>query len=151
METLPPFPCACATTRRLSRLLTQLYDSHLRASGIEAPQYNLLSIVQHKPGANQATLGAIMASDKTTISRNLRLLEQKGWIAATPSADRRERGFSLTAAGHQLLASAHPHWQAAQSAFQAALTPAEWKSMWAILGKITQVAHQLAADPSSAS
>lgn len=146
METLPPFPCACATTRRLSRLLTQLYDGHLRPIGIEAPQYNLLSVVGHKPGVNQATLGAIMASDKTTISRNLRLMEQKGWIAATPSADRRERGFSLTAAGQQLLASAHPHWQAAQSEFQATLTPAEWASMWAILRKVTTAAHRMTAD-----
>jgi DNA-binding MarR family transcriptional regulator len=74
----PDLPCPCATARRMARLLTQLYDSHLRSAQIEASQFTLLSVLDGMPACNQQTLGRMMGFDKTTLSRNLKRLEQRG-------------------------------------------------------------------------
>jgi hypothetical protein len=43
---LDALPCACATIRRASRAVTQLYDQWLRAHGIEGPQFVLLTMLE---------------------------------------------------------------------------------------------------------
>ena len=71
---LVDFPCACATARRAARALTQLYDGHLRASEIEATQFSLLALLSSLGPCHQAVIGERFALDKTTLSRNLKLL-----------------------------------------------------------------------------
>jgi len=141
---LPDIACACATVRRLSRLLTQLYDDHLRPSGVEAPQMVLLGTLAALPGLSQAALGARLALDKTTLSRNLRLMEANGWIEPAPVKDRRQKGFRLTAPGQDRLAAAKPLWAAAQAQFESSMSQDEWQEMFTVLRRATDSAHSAA-------
>jgi DNA-binding MarR family transcriptional regulator len=52
--------------------------------------------------------------DRTTLTRNFKVLEKEGWIRIEPGADRRTRYIALTDAGEAKFAKASPHWQAAQ-------------------------------------
>src|ERR1700679_316234 len=113
--------CACVAIRRTSRVITQLYEEEPREH-LAMPQFGLLSVIENRPGCNQATLARELDFDKTTLSRNLKLMERKGWIAHVPSNDQRERGYHVTAGGSKLLKAARPGWKRAQERLRSALT-----------------------------
>jgi DNA-binding MarR family transcriptional regulator len=137
-------PCACATIRRASRVVTQLYDGWLRAHGIEGPQFALLAMLERLGECNQATLGQRFDLDKTTLSRNVRLLRQKGWIAALPGRDARERRIRLTTAGRRRLARARPAWREAQRHLRSSLRTLDWDTMLTVLNDVTRAARHAA-------
>ena len=135
------FPCACATARRAARAVTQLYDSHLRASEIEAPQFALLSALNALAPCSQAAIGRRFALDKTTLSRNLKLLKQRGWIETAGAEDGRERRYVLSALGRRRLSAARPAWRRAQDQLRTSMTGKEWDVMWRTFRVITDAAH----------
>jgi DNA-binding MarR family transcriptional regulator len=116
--------------RRAARLVTQLYDDELRGQ-MEASQFALLSAVDQAAGTNQSSLARALGLDKTTISRNLRLIEKNGWIT-------RDDGLRLTAYGRERLASARPHWHRAQERLRSAMSAEQWTAMRAVLGDLTE-------------
>jgi len=140
---VPNLPCACATTRHAARALTQLYDSRLRGCGIEAPQFSLLMMLDQIGPANPIDIGRRISMDKTTVSRNLRLLERYGWIESTIGTDRRVRQFALTAAGRERLAAALPAWNKVQAQLRAAVAPEAWDMMFRVSRLVAQAAHDL--------
>jgi DNA-binding MarR family transcriptional regulator len=135
-------PCACATIRRASRAVTQLYDQWLRVHGIEAPQFALLAVLERLGEANQKTMGQRFDLDKTTLSRNLKLLKQKGWIETVPGGDGRERRVRLTTSGRRQLAVARPTWKKAQAQMRAALSEHDWETTLHVLNAITDAARR---------
>ena len=140
--TEPSWPCACATARHVARTLTQFYDAVLRAAGLEAPQFALLQTLAKGGPQTQAALGRRYALDKTTVSRNLRWLEQRGWVAPTAGADRRERRFALTAAGRRRVAAAQPKWRGAQERLRGQMSDAEWAAMFRAFRSVVAAADR---------
>jgi DNA-binding MarR family transcriptional regulator len=122
--------CACASARRAARTVTQMYDSHLVGSGMEATQFALLSLIDRLGPSSQAAIGEAFAMDKTTVSRNVTLLRKKGWIEESPSSDRRHRAFVLSAGGRKSLAAAKPAWRRAQQRLRSTMTAQEWDAMF---------------------
>ena len=109
--------CALASTRRAARLLTQLYDSHLAEYGIEAGQFALLMMVDAMAERGQAGIAQALGMDKTTLSRNLKVLRKRGWVESEADAgDARRRELSLTGEGRAVLTKARPGWRRAQEA-----------------------------------
>ncbi len=137
-----PLPCACQNLRRLTRLVTRLYDQELHKAGIEITQFGLLTALAVVGEANQKTLSAGFAMDSTTLTRTLAVLRKQGWIQVRPGKDRRERVFRLTPAGKRQIADAQPHWQAAEQRLQKTLGPAVWKQMQATVGEVTNAAAE---------
>jgi DNA-binding MarR family transcriptional regulator len=136
---LPDLGCACANLRRAARLVTQLY-SHEIGPEVEPAQFSLLSTLHRNPGASQAPLGRALGLDKTTMSRNLRLMETNGWIELASTADRRERCYRLTPAGEKILCAAKPGWMRAQTKLRAALGTGEWKALSTVFGRVVAAA-----------
>jgi len=136
----PEFVCACAAVRHAARLITQLYEDELR-DHLAVPQFGLLSVIEQRPGCNQATLARTLDFDKTTLSRNLKLMKRKGWIGHAVSNDQRERGYHLTAAGQKLLRAARPGWKRAQARLRSAMSREQWETMWGTFGTMTKAAH----------
>ena len=126
----PQNACACATSRHIARLLTQLYDHFLRKAGVEAPQFALMVVIEKEERSHQSAIGLQCAMDRTTISRNLKLLERKGWIRSTKGRDRRERHVTLTRAGRKRLAAGWPEWRKAQNYLRGVMTGEEWTGMF---------------------
>jgi DNA-binding MarR family transcriptional regulator len=135
------FPCACATARRAARAVTQLYDGHLRASEIEAPQFALLSALDAHGPCSQAAIGQRVALDKTTLSRNLKRLKERGWIDTAVAADGRERRYVLSRLGRLRLSAARPAWRRAQAQLRTSMSRQEWDAMWKALRVMTDAAH----------
>jgi DNA-binding MarR family transcriptional regulator len=139
--------CACATIRRASRAVTQLYDTWLRDHGIEGPQFALLAMLERLGECNQRTMGQRFDLDKTTLSRNLKLLKQRGWIQVAPGTDARERRVALTPDGRRRLAAARPAWRNAQSRLRSALHGHDWDTMLRVLDGVTHAARQARRPP----
>jgi DNA-binding MarR family transcriptional regulator len=133
-------PCACQNLRRLTRLVTRIYDQELRKAGLEITQFSLLTALATTGGANQKRLSAGLAMDSTTLTRTLRLLLKQGWIRVRPGEDRRERMFSLAAAGRQKMAEAQPHWEQAEQRLRQRLGGAGWTNMKQTVARVTEAA-----------
>ena len=135
-----PLPCACQNLRRLTRLVTRIYDHELRKAGIESTQFGLLTALAAVGESNQKTLSAGFAMDSTTLTRTLALLRDQGWISVSTGKDRRERIFRLTEAGRRQVAAAQPHWHQAERRFQKALGSRAWKQMRSAVSGTTRAA-----------
>jgi DNA-binding MarR family transcriptional regulator len=133
-------PCACQNLRRVTRLVTRIYDQELRHAGIEISQFGLLTALAIVGEANQKVLSTGFAMDSTTLTRTLALLRKRGWIHVRPGKDRRERVFRLTEEGKRQIAMAQPHWQAAERRLRKALGPSVWKEMQATVARATNAA-----------
>jgi DNA-binding MarR family transcriptional regulator len=140
-QTLPDLVCACATVRRMARVITQLYGDHLSPTGLETTQISLLFILNKWPGSSQVALCGMLAFDKTTLSRNLTLLKKKGLVESAAVEHQREKGFYLTATGKEQLAAAKPRWNNAQAQLRSAMSGKEWKAMWKVFHTVTKVAQ----------
>ena len=128
-EALFPLPCACQNLRRLSRVVTRIYDQELRSAGLEITQFGLLTALATVGEANQKRLSAGFAMDSTTLTRTLGLLRKQGWVRARRGKDRRERLFSLTGAGKRQMAMAQPHWERAEQRLRKEVGDAGWRNM----------------------
>ncbi len=135
--------CACATARQVARVLTQLYDGRLRGSGLEAPQFALLLTLEKQGACSQADLGRRYALDKTTVSRNLKLLERNGWIESATAKDKRQRQFVLTASGRKRVEAAKPEWKKTQDALRSVMSGAEWDAMFRTFRTVAKAAQSL--------
>jgi DNA-binding MarR family transcriptional regulator len=137
----PTLPCACATLRRASRAVTQLYDEALRPAGLRATQFTLLQVLARIGETTQGDLGERLALDSTTLSRTLLLLEQQGWIRSAPGVDRRQRRLRLTPKGRSKLEQAEPGWSAAQQRLRTALGEPQWTELFFRLDQLTRASQ----------
>jgi DNA-binding MarR family transcriptional regulator len=135
--------CACATARQVARTLTRLYDSALRTVGIEAAQFALMMVLEIDGASSQVELGRRYLLEKTTVSRNLNLLERNGWIRSSVGSDKRTRQFQLTAKGRKLLAAAKPEWKKAQNRLRSRLPAGQWDEMFRVFRTVTRAAQDL--------
>lgn len=142
-NSLFPLPCACQNLRRLTRLVTRIYDTELRKAGIEITQFGLLTALATMGEANQKALSAGFAMDSTTLTRTLAVLRKQGWIHVRPGRDRRERVFRLTEAGTREMTAAQPHWQTAERRLQQILGSSEWKHMQDTVARATNAAVEV--------
>jgi DNA-binding MarR family transcriptional regulator len=111
----PALPCMCASLRRTSRALTQLYEDALRPVGLRATQFTVLQTLSLAGEVTQGELGQILAMDSTTLTRTLDIMSRHHWIAKRRGDDRREWRMRLSKAGQTQLKQALPHWEKAQT------------------------------------
>ena len=133
-------PCACQNLRRVTRVVTRIYDQELRNAGLEITQFGLLTALAVVGEANQKRLSAGFAMDSTTLTRTLGLLRKQGWVRVRHGKDRRERLFSLTGAGRRQMAMAQPHWERAERRLREELGVTAWKSMKEIVARTMEAA-----------
>jgi DNA-binding MarR family transcriptional regulator len=106
--------CVCSNLRKASRLITQTYDEFLRPAGLRGTQFALLMSVKGFGSTTVKTLAGWTIMDRTTVARNLKLLEKKGHIMIKPGKDLRERVVTITHEGSDTLIAALPLWEKAQ-------------------------------------
>jgi DNA-binding MarR family transcriptional regulator len=108
--------CTCFTLRKATRAVTQLYDEALRPTGLRTTQFSLLTLLRLAGKLPITRLAEEAVMDRTTLSRNLEVLERDGLVRVQPGADARVREVELTDEGLARLTRAFPRWQSAQRA-----------------------------------
>ena len=112
--------CFALHARMTARLLTRVYDAAVRPAGLRFAQFGLLGAIAHGSATSQTALADRLGLERTTLVRNLKFLEQKGWIEATPGGGR-GLAHRLTPAGRNIFARAVPLWERAQRDIEARL------------------------------
>jgi DNA-binding MarR family transcriptional regulator len=114
--------CVLMRVRLISRVLTGFYDEELRPFGIGAPQFALLGAISIIEPATRAEVGRFHHQDRSTLTRNLRIILSEGWVQEIQSErGGRGRPIVLTKKGRDLLRSAEPVWRVAQARAKALL------------------------------
>ena len=134
---LPILPCMCASFRRASRALTQLYDEALRPVGLRATQFTILQALSLAGEVSQGGLAQILAMDSTTLTRTLRIMGREGWIAERRGEDRRERLLRLAKAGRHQFSRALPSWEKAQAQLGRQLGDKRWHALMKLTNEVT--------------
>jgi DNA-binding MarR family transcriptional regulator len=113
--------CYCTQARRVARLITEAYDRALAPSGLKVTQFSLLRMVGRLETPTIGALADASGLDRSTLGRNLKILQTDGWIALNLGEDERTRIVILTKAGRLAVESALPLWEATQSEMKAKL------------------------------
>ena len=106
--------CLMTRTRRISRVITSLYDQELRPYGLSSSQFSLLVLIARMDGASRAEIGRANHQERSTSTRNLQLVLDQGWAQEIVPEKGRSRPLLISKAGQDLLARAIPAWRAAQ-------------------------------------
>ena len=123
--------------RRVHQSHSALFAEECKAYGITPVQYGVLTALLHRPGIDQATLGAEVGIDRTNAADVLERLAERGLVRRQKSgADRRMMLTELTADGRTLTREMHHAMQRAQERLLEALSPAERKSVMRLLLKL---------------
>ena len=107
--------CLCLASRRAARTITREFDRALRAHGIRATQFTLLSALELKGPQSIGELAELIGADRTTMTRNLAVLEELALVSIRPGDDARSRIAAITDNGRQTLGQALATWRAVQA------------------------------------
>ena len=121
--------CTCFNVRRASRAVTQFYDETMASSGIKATQFTMLGAVALMGPASVTRLAEHLALDRTTLTRNLKVLADQGLVEIFAGEDRRERVVRLTDVGQAAIERATPVWREAQDALIDRFGEDRWRRM----------------------
>jgi DNA-binding MarR family transcriptional regulator len=104
--------CLCLHVQRAARALARRFDDALRPLGLTNGQFSLMMSLNRPEPAGMASVAALLAMDRTTLTAALKPLQRRGLIKITPDPnDGRGRLLTLTSTGTRLLAKAVPIWQ----------------------------------------
>lgn len=107
--------CFCLASRQAARKITRLFDGYMQKSGIRATQFTILSQLMVRGEMPIGKLADILGMERTTLTRNLTLLEQRKWISIRAGDDPRSRMIGITAQGRGMVRRGFPYWVEAQA------------------------------------
>lgn len=133
--------CPCWNSRLAARRISKFLDQALASVGLTGAQIGLMAQIAVMSDDTLGALAQRTGLDQSTLSRNLRTLENDGLIEiAAVETDLRRRAVWLTEAGARRLEAAIPVWRLAQ-AKSAKLFLSE------LAGRLAQASEALARPP----
>ncbi len=138
MDVTEPTNCTCFGLRKAARAVTQMYDQALKPSGLRATQLTLLIVAERAGPRGVGELAELLVMDRTTLTRNLKPLLDRGLLKSVEGADRRRRPVAITAKGRAAVAQALPYWREAQLRMAGSLGRARWRRL---LGDLRDTAN----------
>jgi len=117
--------CAGCNSRLAARRITQFLDREMAGVRLSVAQLGLMAQIAVAPDDTLGALARRTGLEQSTLSRNLRTLEEEGLIeVAAVEADLRRRAVWLTEAGARRLETAIPLWRKANANLARRLSPA---------------------------
>jgi len=108
--------CACDQLRRVTRGITQLYDNAVLPSGLRITQLAIFVGLSTEGDVPLTVLAEGLRLDRTTLTRNLKVLEDRGLIRTYEHEDdARVRMVSTTLEGSAMLKGALQRWVGVQA------------------------------------
>jgi DNA-binding MarR family transcriptional regulator len=138
--------CAGFHLRRASRAVTQQFDRALATVGLRSTQFTLLSAMALAGPISTNELSDGLVIDRTTLTRNIRLLRDAGLVEGLPGRPGREIRFALTDDGRDVLGRAIPIWREIQQEVVASFGEQRWPGLVEELGRLVQGLRHLDED-----
>lgn len=103
-------PCVCFNIKKSARAITQVYDGLFRPLGLRVSQLSILNPLKMIGSLTVLELAEATATDRTTITRNIKPLVRDGYIKVKTGSDRRSREIVITAKGEAIAEKAMGIW-----------------------------------------
>ena len=132
--------CVCFNLRRVTRGLTQFFDTEMRRHGIRSTQGSVLAALNITGPSGMAELSEILGMERTTLLRNLRPLQRDGLVTIEGGGHGGRVELSITAKGRRQIEKLAPAWESAQRTAVQVLGESRWS---AILADLETVAAAL--------
>lgn len=129
--------CICFNLRKASRVVSQLYDEALRPVGLKATQFPILLVAAVLPEPTITSMSMVLAMDRTTLTRNLKVLERGGLVEIRPGKDQRKKVVHLTEHARDSLEKGVPLWEEAQARIMDNLSAINWDGLIKDLRKVS--------------
>lgn len=118
--------CLGMRVARLHRIVTRVYEQALQTAGLSQPQMEILTDLVSATGpVRPAALAARLMLERSTVSRNLALMQKRGWVTVVETSPTgRAMSVTITGTGVATFTSASTAWRGAQTSAAAMLGPA---------------------------
>ncbi len=133
MSPLYKSPCYCTNLRRSANFITDYYDNAMKQAGLTAAQYYLLINLFRLQKANITHWAQRVGLDRSTMVRNIKVLENRGFIEITEGHGKMYR---LSALGVETLEAAMPLWNEAQRKMEVLLGEKDIEALMRIADKL---------------
>lgn len=135
--------CLSWNLRKTERIVTRHYDAYLADAGVTAVQLPMLATIASAPEPSFRFLSEQLDLDRSTLSRNLNLLQRMGLVKIGPSSGPKPGPISLTRKGRDTLRRAHERWLAAQREIEKVLNADDLSSGMGFLRNLRRGARSV--------
>jgi DNA-binding MarR family transcriptional regulator len=135
--------CTCGELRRAARAVTLLYDNAIKSTGLLSTQLNVLHVIYKSDSIRISHLAKELGTDRTTLTRNLDVLERQDFIKSSSGKDNRTRFVTITHKGRVAVAKAIPLWNDVQRKVKQQMGETLWNQLMGNLSQFVKVADQL--------
>ena len=115
--------CYSTLSRRVTSALTNHYGQAIAESGLSIQQFSLLRMIERLDTPTLSNISRATGIERSTLGRNLRVLEKDGLIAMKKGQDARTRVALLTEKSRTAMRTAQPHWDRIQKDMERVLPP----------------------------
>lgn len=107
--------CYCSAIRKAERRVTSVYDEALKPVGVNIAQFGLMRTIDREAPVSLSKIGRLAELDRSTVGRNVKVLERMGLVKTLHGEDHREAAVVLTPRGRSVLADGAKLWDEAQA------------------------------------
>lgn len=103
--------CLCTNIRKLSRIVTRLYDAELKQTPLNINQLGIMLTISGLEEPYIGDLAEKLVMEKSTLSRNLGVLEEMGFIIIKINTMKKSQKIvSVTQSGMNAITQSYPPW-----------------------------------------
>ena len=111
IDTIDPRNCFNGKIRKLSRMITHIYEKDFQNFGLRSSQVSILMMIGKMVSVNQKEVADFLFIDQSTMSRDLNKLIDKELIQIKKGEDARHSLLELSKSGYKLLDEIVPVWK----------------------------------------
>jgi len=109
--------CLARRLRTMGRVASAIYERELSPYGITVSQFGVITLTLNAGGKSSPSLFTeTLKVEKSTLSRNLRLMQRAGWITLSPVG--RTVDIEVTREGKKIYLRSSAGWKRAQTALK---------------------------------
>ena len=135
--------CTCGELRKAARAITLLYDNAFKSTGLLSTQFNVLQAICSIDSIRISDLANKLGMDRTTLTRNLSVLERQGFIEISQGKDQRTRIVIATRKGRSAVSKTILLWNEVQRKVKQEMGENSWRELMQNLGQLVKVTEQL--------
>jgi DNA-binding MarR family transcriptional regulator len=113
--------CLCTGLRQAAHAITQIYDAALAPSGLKITMFRVIRRLSEAGEPTISELAKIVGLDRSSLGRNLKVLERDRLVTFLGGTDERSKVVQLTARGRKALEIALPLWRGVQKRMKSTL------------------------------
>jgi DNA-binding MarR family transcriptional regulator len=134
-------PCACTTTKKLSRILGRIYDDALAGSSINITQLAVIRCISRREGEPLARVAHELEMDRTSLYRAIAPMIRDGWIVVTSGTDARSRAAKVSKKGKQIMMKAARGWDDLQGRLIRGFGASQYAALMTELNRLAECAE----------